>query len=644
MAEATDSPASVEPRRGGRSAARSLGAWVGQELAAAAVAVLGPAVHSRVLDDPGLTLRLVVIGAVASLTIGTVSRLGRSRGRWAPSAPVAGVAVVASLLGLGIAYRFVGAWLGAGLIFAQWAVRGVPPVPGFGVPRPAVRAGACIPWFAAVLHARSAAEQSTITYYAVTMLGAFLVLWIGATFPHQVEAITDRVGSFVGTVFGAVAFFLLGLVTLPVSWLIGRTGRKPLDPSSIREGSWGRREVHLLRAPSAFADLRYRGYRSPWRILGVIPGALLLVGLGMGSIRLYEIATGHEWKPTSGGFQLTPGGSAEGGPSAPTDEIPPAMKRSAWYPKYREDIGWMINQATAFKPLAPVRLVDVRSEYVNVADSSRKTWTPPSCSCTRLTVWLYGGSTAFGLDQRDEYTIASYLARDAAEDGLILDVVNKGVLGDMHWQEAQRFQWDLSNTEPPDLVVFYDGVNEIWGTSALENQRLGDSRQPYEPLTEEMWAGILRTAADTAGEAPEGVSIVDVTKGSTGDALGLGQLVATRYLRSLKMSADVAAANDVPIAWFWQPTRVSRPPIKGEVNGSTKGDDYAREVYDTASARVRASDEVTDLSDVLDDNDDPLFTDDVHHNEAASRIIAENMYRSLRPQLTRLSESKGAQG
>lgn len=74
-------------------------------------------------------------------------------------------------------------------------------------------------------------------------------------------------------------------------------------------------------APGAkhLTTFRYHGYRSPWRILGVIPGALLLVGLGMGSIRLYEIATGHEWKPTSGGFQLTPGGSAEGGPSPPTD-------------------------------------------------------------------------------------------------------------------------------------------------------------------------------------------------------------------------------------------------------------------------------------------------------------------------------------
>lgn len=138
----------------------------------------------------------------------------------------------------------------------------------------------------------------------------------------------------------------------------------------------------------------------------------------------------------------------------------------------------MINQATAFKPLAPVRLVDVRSEYVNVAGEqlTENLDSPELFVHPAHRVALRGfDRVGTGISAMSTRSLPVWLMPPSR---LIFDVVNKGVLGDMHWQEAQRFQWDLSNTEPPDLVVFYDGVNEIWGALFVRNQRLGDSGQP----------------------------------------------------------------------------------------------------------------------------------------------------------------------
>ena len=141
----------------------------------------------------------------------------------------------------------------------------------------------------------------------------------------------------------------------------------------------------------------------------------------------------------------------------------------------------------ALRPFEVYRLLDVRTRHVNIRDGDRVTWTPPPCSCERLTVWFYGGSAAFGLEQRDEHTIASELARVAADNGITLDVVNRGIPGQLHWRNALRFGWDLAVEEPPDLVVFDEGAEEVDAATQLVDRGYGDVRAPYEPYIENLY-------------------------------------------------------------------------------------------------------------------------------------------------------------
>ncbi len=81
--------------------------------------------------------------------------------------------------------------------------------------------------------------------------------------------------------------------------------------------------------------------------------------------------------------------------------------------------------------------VDWRSRYVNVVDGHRVTYEVDEPD---QTVWLFGGSTAYGLGQRDEHTIASNLVRQAEADGHRIEVVNFGVSGYVNVQEAHVFE------------------------------------------------------------------------------------------------------------------------------------------------------------------------------------------------------------
>jgi hypothetical protein len=297
-----------------------------------------------------------------------------------------------------------------------------------------------------------------------------------------------------------------------------------------------------------------------------------------------------------------------------------------WYPSYAQEIEAAMRVAWA--PLRFQRLRDVTGRYVNVVDGERVTWSPPVCECPTLTVWAYGGSTLFGIGQRDEHTIASELARVAWEAGIRLEVVNKGVPGDAHWREGLRFAWDLTRNAPPDLALFYDGVNDSIVSANLQL----DIDEPID-LTLNDWAAEVAPSAPEPAALPDGVELVPPVTGPELDGAERGRLVMTRYESSRRIAFDVGRTNQVPLEFFWQPNRLSRPQLDGE---PTDVDPYgiARDI--DAAERRAIPDDVHDLTHVFDGNTDPMFTDDVHHDERAARIIALAMFEDLRPTLDRL--------
>ena len=77
-------------------------------------------------------------------------------------------------------------------------------------------------------------------------------------------------------------------------------------------------------------------------------------------------------------------------------------------------------------------------------------------------VLRFGGSTAFGVGVPDRGTIAASLAhlRDAP-CGKPVHVYNFGRPGYISVQEGIRFQRLLRSGARPDLVIFFDGLNEF---------------------------------------------------------------------------------------------------------------------------------------------------------------------------------------
>ncbi|MFN8019018.1 MAG: hypothetical protein U0P45_12975 [Acidimicrobiales bacterium] len=470
---------------------------------------------------------------------------------------------------------------------------------------------------------------------AVAALAAAALLTFAALRPGPVRRAMDAIGHAVGGAVAAVLLAIVWLLAVELPGLVGKLLRiDPFDGPERRAGSrWidrARRDVTPTArwAPEPGLVPVARRTRRRRRIgLGAF---VVVTGLLFAAVTYVTTTT----RTTPFGI-LGPATTARSVAPPFPPGTPAAYEGDAWYPQLKADTQWLWTVATAWDPFAMQRIKDVQTKTINVRDGVRRSWAPPACDgCKRLKVWFYGGSAAFGLGQRDQHTIASELARAAWRDGVALDVENRGEPGWLHWQDANRYAWDLATYGAPDAVVFYDGFNEIFGTEGLDD--VGDGYAPVDPYAVVYW----RTVTDhaRAPDAPDGARMLPVPSldRSLSSSEQAATLIMDRYDRSRKMSVAMSEQAGAPTDWFWQPNRWSRPRVDGEPNTG----DFAQWARLDRQLQRRLDPDVHDLSDVLDDVRRPVYWDDVHHDEEAARTIGEAMWQQLKPRYEALAAQR----
>ena len=458
-------------------------------------------------------------------------------------------------------------------------------------------------------------------------------------------ALARRLGSVIGSAAGFVCFNVLGAVVVLGPWLYQRTVRiDPLGPS----GGWvacRRRNTQPARpwAPDASMADRSAGQR-----LRSTAAAVLVVAAVVFAIPSTRAAIGRFWRPPAQGpqpFLLDHGPASQASTGeALRNPVPPGIKAAPHlqgqpFAAHRNDPwfyggtfsapqGWALDPPQGvWRPQNLHRFGDFQSEWVSVIDGHRKSWTPPACSCRRLKVWVYGGSTTYGLDQRDEHTIPSELARTAYAHGLTIDVSNRGMPGDVHWLEAEQFAWDLTQEPPPDLVVFYDGVNDAANTYGYTDIGVADVKAPENFTMVDVW----RSTGRSKGPVPKGPPGSEYIGYSTNKDHTMAQIAMRKYNQARRLSSTTARMHHVAMRYVWQPDRFTRPLVLSEPHFDTVRENSTR-LQEQAVDDLIPKD-VIDLTGALDGTRDPIYTDDVHHNEEGARLIAEALYARIASEL-----------
>ena len=498
----------------------------------------------------------------------------------------------------------------------------------------------------------------------------------------RVEHWFARFGHWVGHAIGVV---LLGLVDLlvftPIAFLLWLVRYDPLAPGVRRDARsfWhahtGRAlpsrpyaDERSLFAPATAVDT-YRQPRPVMRLATVIGVVSLLLLADLGAGWVYdEVSSATHGTPAVADDTFDP--SAQ-----------PAFSDAPWAAELLAEQATLPGVRDTY---LGYRLDSLSRKYTNVVDGARVSYQQPG-DAKKLTVWFFGGSAMFGDGQRDEHTIPSEFARLAEAEGIPVEVRNYGRPGIAMWQELELYEQLVGSGEKPDLVVFYDGFNDLaWqlnvllttvpvnvydasaadSASAAARQQISadiaatkarprtttttSSPSGFEAVADAYWdqAGSRRVydAVDelvNGSDAPKTQFAAGVQQHATSDAPADPQNIQAAknavaiQKQAARLAAAVAAGQNADSAFFWQPNAFTKQLLPDE-QAYTHLDLYEAERWVPAVTEARKllrGSRFVDLGNALDAASTPVLWDFVHTNEEGARLVAAAMLDNLRPKL-----------
>ena len=305
----------------------------------------------------------------------------------------------------------------------------------------------------------------------------------------------------------------------------------------------------------------------------------------------------------------------------------------------------------AYAPFVVWRRPPYSGQTITVDEQNRRVTPGAQCEADAFTVWAFGGSTMWGTGAPDWGTIPAYLQVGLSDQiGGPVCVQNFGQSAYVSSQSLIELVLQLKVGNVPDVVIFYDGVNDTFAAyqsgrtdahqnlSTLENVFSGGAQQSLgEVLSDEL--GENTYTVDLLDRLFEDVDsgelITYATMGIAADDLA-AQIVET-YLDNYAFVAALAEVYDFDFAFFWQPVIFDgdKDLTAYEIGLRDRNDPALAELFEATYAALRdaRSDypKLYDLSGALDGETETSYSDFMHITPPANQIIAEAMLPEIAP-------------
>jgi lysophospholipase L1-like esterase len=309
------------------------------------------------------------------------------------------------------------------------------------------------------------------------------------------------------------------------------------------------------------------------------------------------------------------------------------------------------------RPYVPYRVWGVtewHGRYMN-ADAGemgilRRTVNPSDDECQhkiRSIIWVFGGSTVYGQFVPDGATLPSYLSRilNTAGGGGCVIVHNLGVEGYVTNQELILLMEQLKKRRRPDVVIFYDGVNDAsaaleaadpasaHGTLAVIKGRMEGSLSARLDVLRESYTGRL------TGELLKHFRQARGSPSFAADSDVRAAAVLDNYEANMQLARALSKTYNFKLLRFWQPTLLygHKPlvPFEQQIVRRDESTDspYASwfqitsAVYQAAESRAGKGREFVFLGGVFDSTKEAVYIDEAHlgplGNELAAQAVAK---------------------
>ena len=289
------------------------------------------------------------------------------------------------------------------------------------------------------------------------------------------------------------------------------------------------------------------------------------------------------------------------------------------------------------------RTAPFAGETINVSADGVRHTPGAATSSNALEVWLFGGSGMWGTGSPDWGTVAAYLQRGLQGASRPVRIRNLAERAYVSTQDLLRLVLELQAGRVPDMVVFYNGFNDLGPAIGGE---------PGGHLSEARISGRLDRPIATWLATSHVVSLVRwMTQGRPGvDQLAqpgerdrLAEEVIETYLRTYKVVDSLSRAYSFPYLFFWQPALVASAKPSTEIEDLIRAGQepeytrLVRRVYERIGEEAAARVNLQTLANALDRETAPLWLDGVHLTPQGNKIIAEAMTEYVAPRVDRVA-------
>ncbi len=310
-----------------------------------------------------------------------------------------------------------------------------------------------------------------------------------------------------------------------------------------------------------------------------------------------------------------------------------------------------------YLPFIVWRHVPYNGEMIVVDNDGLRRTSHAHCERNAYTIWMFGGSTMWGSGSPDWETIPSFLAGEYVKGGRQVCVRNYGESGWVSTQEVIELMLELKRAQrKPDLVIFYDGVNDVttawqFGTPYAHDdlpliKRFVENREKlkrgsFAYILQTNTLEMLRVLSSRAGfwslfprrEQRRG-------QRASGDVVKrLARVTAEYYFQNVAIVKDLAQGYGFQYRFFWQPVVfVGQKPLTpdevmirdGQILVSPGLDTMHQLTYDLVQAAKLPH--LFYIADVFDNRSDTIYIDWAHVSAEGNRLVATRMYEILRQQ------------
>lgn len=331
-------------------------------------------------------------------------------------------------------------------------------------------------------------------------------------------------------------------------------------------------------------------------------------------------------------------------------QVSPAYAGATWVDEFhREQVAE--ESRFAYFPFRVTGVLPWHGKYINNDEHStgvwRRTMNPDNGQCQKqpvTKVWVFGGSTVYGSGVPDWATVPSYLSHSLNGDGrACVDVTNFGAPAYVSTQDLILLTEQLKRGARPDIVIFYDGVNDTeTGMRAADPWNTFNGLGVIRPRAEGSIQGRLDFVRRfyTMQVFDAGRRLFSRQRGSLSDEhlRAKAITVVDNYEANLNIASALAHAYNFKLYAFWQPMLLygHKPLVSFEqriaqldATGGVRVDGRAFvTAYQEAERRAPEAGFVS-MAGVFDSVSEPVYVDEVHLGPRGNELVADAIAKYL---------------